>query len=150
MIVTRGQNEYRVSGVDVLGGVTGDLVDKTSPQTISGPKTFTAPIAAQSGISVTSGVVVMPYVARTGAFQTTGSYYVSSSDFTIDCSGSFNIYLSGTSAAVGRIINVKNLTSGGVNVLPAPVRIDDSTGNRQVSSGMCLTLQADGLNWILI
>ena len=157
MIVTRGQNEYSLSGNQVFAGVTGALVDRTSDQKISGSKTFASPIASNglvissgSGISVRSGVVIMPYVAKTGAFQTTGSYYVSSSDFTINCSGSFNIYLSGTNALEGRIINVKNLNSGHVDIWPAPSRIDGSTGNREVYSGVCLTLQADGLNWILI
>lgn len=158
MIVTRGQNEYRVYASGVTGsagqtgsfypavgnpsgfvttGQTGVFLDTTSTQTVSGSKTFTATTSF-------NGMVLMPYNL------VTGSYYVTNSDFTIDCIGSSSVNLSGASPTRGRILNIKNSYSGNMTLTPRPLLIDNTTGARTLLSGMCLTLQGNGTGWIII
>lgn len=186
MIVTRGENEYRVSGSSIMNPSgyllanqtgdfvttgqtgafypsvgnpsgfiqstqTGNFVDVSSTQTIRGPKIFTDTttfsgivIASGSGINVNSGVVIMPFTYKTS------DYYVTDSDFTIKCSGTFSVNLSGTTPLAGRMINVKNSYGGIISLIPHPMFLDNSTGAQTLLSGTCLTIQADGTNWIII
>ena len=135
----------------VRGTETGNFVDVSSPQTIRGPKTFTntatfsgVVIASGSGININSGVVIMPFTTKTS------NYYVTNSDFTISCNGTFSVNLSGTSPLAGRMINVKNSAAGIISLIPRPMLLDNWTGARTLLSGTCLTIQADGTNWVII
>lgn len=82
----------------------------------------------------------------------TGDYILDYNDYTLRCSGNFNVTLLNAANVSGSAFNVKNASTGIINVYPLSGQYVDvyASGSITVSSGINLAIQSDGLNYLTL
>lgn len=81
----------------------------------------------------------------------TANYTAASNDYTIDCSGTFDVSLPTAAGIAGKIYNIKNSGAGVITVNPNGAETIDGGLTAVLSTTYeSITIQSTGTNWIII
>ena len=80
----------------------------------------------------------------------TSAYLATVNDFSIDCSGSFNVTLFSASTQSGKLLNIKNSGVGVIRIIPDGSESIDGDSYEDLYADESMTLQSTGTNWIII
>jgi hypothetical protein len=130
--------------------VNSSTVEVTGSLLVSGSATFGSLISSGTLIStgslaIVSGNVTFPYTAKTT------TYNIGSSDYVIDCNGTFTVTLPSAVNDAGKIHVVKNSGTGTITVATTSSQtIDGSLTLTIATQYAAYTLMSNGSNWIII
>lgn len=105
-----------------------------------------ASVAAPHSTLHSGGSFATSYVAKTG------TYSITDTDSTIDCtSGTFTVTLPTAASIAGRQYTIKNSGTGVITIATTSAQTIDGASNATLSTQYSsLTVQSNGSNWILI
>ena len=93
---------------------------------------------------ISLGGVTFPY------YSTTTAYTVTSDDYFVDCSGTFNVTLPTAVGIEGRIYNIKNSGTGVITVATTSSQTIDGVTTQAIYQWENLQVQSTGANWIIL
>lgn len=121
----------------------------TSSYSVSSSYSISSSNSISSSYATTAGSVLSP---TTYAYnEISGSYLITSTDYTINCvSNSFIVNLPTSVGIAGKIYNIKNTSSGSITVSASLSETIDGSSNQTFNQWTTLTVQSTGANWIII
>jgi hypothetical protein len=78
------------------------------------------------------------------------AYTMTEDDFLILCDGTFDVTLMAAATISGLLVDVKNVGSGTITILPCGVETIDGEVSTELFPFESMTFQSDGTNWVII
>lgn len=134
------------SPVLIATGVTANTYGNTTSKTIQLTVDAKGRITAISygDISISENKVSFSYKYKTG------TYTILSTDYTINCNGTFTVTLPTAVEIQGKIFVIKNSGSGVITINTTSSQTIDTPTSQTLAAGVCMIVQSTGANYIII
>lgn len=143
-----GKLTVYLNGLLQLQGAADDW-QQTSP----GAGTFTFNLAPLAGDIITALYQTTSSTNPSGTFAyvaKSAAYTVQSTDYTIDCTGTFPVTLLDATTDVGQIFVIKNSGVGVITLGTTVGQMIDGSTSQTITTSQSLTVQSTGTGWIII
>lgn len=102
-------------------------------------------------LSVHGGTTITNLNATYNVVQKTSNYTIVSTDYMVDCTGTFNITLPAASSVSGKEFVIKNSGSGSITILTSDSNLidDNASGDIILIQYESLSVYSNGSNWVI-